>query len=95
MRKRAVWSRDAQLLANRIALLEAEKKKRGRKLSTKERAEAILRTRQENKEERMMAKRKIAMNQEKRNLDAKYLEREISRQNRSKEQKQKDSAERS
>ncbi len=83
--------RDAQLLANRIALLEAEEKKAWKKIqSTKERAEAILRTRQENKEERMMAKRKIAMNQEKRNLDAKYLEREISRQNRSKEQKQKD-----
>ena len=37
-----------------------------------------------------MAKKKIAMHQEKRNLDAKYLEREISRQNRAKEQKRKD-----
>ena len=83
--------RDAQLLANRIALLEAEEKKAWKKIrSTKERAEAILRTRQENKEERMMAKKKIAMHQEKRNLDAKYLEREISRQNRAKEQKRKD-----
>jgi hypothetical protein len=83
--------RDAQLLANRIALLEAEEKKAWKKIqSTKERAEAILKTRSSNKKERLEAKAKLKMHSETRNLDAKYIEREMSRAAREKKEKKKE-----
>jgi|EP00505_MAST-04D_sp_SCG-Rhode-Island_P001562 hypothetical protein len=83
--------RDAQLLANRIALLEAEEKKAWKKIqSTKERAESILATRLNNKKEKKEANRKIKLHQATRNLDAKYIEREVGRVNREAMQKKKD-----
>jgi hypothetical protein len=62
---RRLADRDAQLLANRIALLEAEEAKAWKKIKqTKERAENILTLRQEHQEERQEVRRQVRLNRQ-------------------------------
>lgn len=60
---RRLADRDAQLLANRIALLEAEEQKAWKKIKqTKERAETILTKRQQHQQEKKATRRAIQAN---------------------------------
>ena len=60
---RRLADRDAQLLANRIALLEAEEQKAWKKIKqTKERAESILTKRQQHQREKKETRRAVEAN---------------------------------
>ena len=79
---RRLADRDAQLLANRIALLEAEEAKAWKKIKqTKERAENILTLRQEHQQERQEVRRQVRLNRSstrRKKPKQSYVDREVS-----------------
>ena len=80
-RKKA--DQDAQLLANRIALLEAEERKAWKKIQqTKDRASNVIAVRDEGKERRKRAEaqRKAEMRRQRKETESRYVAKEIERQ---------------
>ena len=79
---RRLADRDAQLLANRIALLEAEEAKAWKKIKqTKERAENILTLRQEHQQERNEIRRQVRLQKQggsRKKANSSYVEREVN-----------------
>ena len=79
---RRLADRDAQLLANRIALLEAEEAKAWKKIKqTKERAENILTLRQEHQQERQEVRRQMRLHKQRgsrKKATSSYVDHEVN-----------------